>query len=67
MKKYITNCGKINISNRISELRLMLHKAYEQQGISKEVIKTSQELDICIYKVQKELVAKIVKKEKKPK
>ncbi len=63
MKKHTTNCGKIDISSKIGELRLKLYKTYEKQGISREVIRISQELDMCIYYIQQELIAMKEKKD----
>lgn len=63
MKKNITNCGKMDICSKVSELRLKLYKAYERKGITEEVLMISQELDIYIHHVQKELMVKIEKKD----
>lgn len=63
MKKNITNCGNMDICSKIRELRLELYKAFERKYNTEEILKISQELDIYIYHAQKELGAKIEKKD----
>lgn len=44
--------------SKINQIRNMLERLYESQGISDEVLKLSKELDKEINKIQKEILSR---------